>query len=275
MKIDFHAHAFPDGLAAKAVASLQKGVRDADEGFDDTAFADGTVSGLAGLMDKSGVGYSVLLPVATKPSQPESINRWTEENFLHGGRVIPFGAVFPDENAPRVLEDLAQRGYKGIKLHGDFQGFHADDERMLGIYRRCGELGLITVMHAGFDCASPKDIHVTPERMANVLDKVSGTTFVLAHMGGIRCEERAARILAGAKDVYIDTAYTAGRIPPEDMRRYISAFGAERVLFASDSPWNDPGDVAELLEASMLTEEEKELIFEKNAVRLLGEEKVL
>lgn len=270
MKIDFHTHAFPDALAEKAVMSLRKGVRDADEGFDDTAFADGTAAGLTGLMDKSGVDRSVLLPVATKPLQHEGINRWTEENFLHGGRLIPFGAVFPDESTPRTLEDLAERGYRGVKLHGDFQGFHADDERMLGIYRRCGDLGLTVVMHAGFDCVSPKDIHVTPERMANVLDKVSGVTFVLAHMGGIRCEDRAAELLSGSRDVYVDTAYTAGRISPEKMRQYISAYGADRVLFASDSPWNDPADVSELLEASGLGEEEKELIYEKNAVRLLG-----
>lgn len=270
MKIDFHTHAFPDGLAERAVSSLQEGVRRADEGFDDTAFADGTAAGLIGLMDSGGVKYSVLLPVATRSGQSDGINRWSDELRRKNDRIIPFGAVFPDENAFRTLEDIADLGYKGIKMHGDFQHFYADEERMLDIYRRCGELGLIVMLHAGFDCASPKDIHVTPERMARVLEKVSGITFVLAHMGGIRCEDRAARILAGAENLYVDTAYTAGRISPGKMREYIDAFGADKVLFASDSPWNDPADAAQLLEASGISPGEKELIYYKNACGLLG-----
>ena len=268
--IDFHTHAFPDSLAKRAVASLQEGVRRADEGFDDTAFADGTTAGLCGLMEKSGVVLSVLLPVATRPGQPDGINRWAAELSEKYPQIIPFGAVFPDENAFRELEDIAARGFKGIKLHGDFQGFYADEPRMTDIYRRCGELGLIVVHHAGFDCVSPHDIHVTPERMANVLDRVSGVTFVLAHMGGVRCEDRAAELLSGAEGLNVDTSYSAGRISPEKMRMYIDSFGADRVLFASDSPWNDPSEVAALIGDTGISESEKELIFHCNAERLLG-----
>ena len=169
-------------------------------------------------MDKAGVDISVLLPVATKPTQPKGINSWARSFAEKEPRIIPFGAVFPDETAEAQLEELAERGYKGIKLHGDFQGFYADDEKMLPIYRRCAEYGLICVMHAGLDCVSPHDIHVTPERMARVLDKVSGVKFVLAHMGGNCIEDRAAKILAGADDVWVDTAYAAGRISPEKWR---------------------------------------------------------
>lgn len=270
LKIDFHTHAFPDALAEKAVFVLQKGVRDSGLGFDDTAFSDGTAAGLAGLMDKGGVDLSVLLPVATKPSQCEGINRWAAELASRDKRFIPFGAVYPDENVFGLLEELAEKGYKGIKLHGDFQHFYADDGKMLDVYRRCAELGLIVVMHAGLDCVSPDDIHATPERMANVLDRVSGVKFVLAHMGGVCCEDRAAELLAGAENVWVDTSYSAGRITPEKMRGYISAFGADRVLFASDSPWNDPADVIALLESSGLSDGEMDMIFWKNACEILG-----
>ncbi len=270
MIIDFHTHAFPDSLAEKAVYVLQKGVRDADIGFDDTAFTDGTVKGLIGLMDRGGISRSVLLPVATKASQCDGTNLWAAETAAHESRIIPFGAVYPCEEAEELLEKLAEGGCKGIKLHGDFQGFHADDGRMIDIYRRCGNLGLTVVMHAGLDCVSPDDIHVTPERMANVLDKVSGVRFVLAHMGGVCCEDRAADILAGAENVWFDTAYTAGRLSPQKMRSLISAFGADRVLFASDSPWNDPADVVKLLEASGLSDDEKRMIYRQNACGILG-----
>ena len=233
-------------------------------------YTDGTAKGIINSMDKAGVDISVLLPVATKPTQPKGINSWARSFAEKEPRIIPFGAVFPDETAEAQLEELAERGYKGIKLHGDFQCFYADDEKMLPIYRRCAEYGLICVMHAGLDCVSPNDIHVTPERMARVLDKVSGVKFVLAHMGGNCIEDRAAKILAGADDVWVDTAYAAGRIAPGKMAELVGKYGADRVLFASDSPWNDPADDIALIRSTPISEGDREKIFYKNAQALLG-----
>ncbi|MCX8007904.1 MAG: hypothetical protein N3B11_07345, partial [Coriobacteriia bacterium] len=65
--IDFHTHVFPDELAERALAQM----------MDRThmrAFYDGTLSGLYGSMERSGVAVSVLAPVATRPSQVSSIN---------------------------------------------------------------------------------------------------------------------------------------------------------------------------------------------------------
>lgn len=268
--IDFHTHAFPDGLAEKAITCLLADVVKADMGFDENFYSDGTVKGLSENMSACGVDMSVLLPVATKPTQVEGTNRWAEEAAKETGNIIPFGAVYPDESVFAVLERLAEQGRKGIKLHGDFQNFYADEERMIPIYRRCGELGLIVVMHSGIDCSSPYDIHTNAQMMARVLDKVSGVKFVVAHMGGVRCEDEAARLLAGAENVWFDTAYTAGRISPEHMTELVRTYGADKVLFASDSPWNDPKDVHMLIESTSLTAEEKKMIYYFNAERLLG-----
>lgn len=269
MIIDFHTHAFPDALAERAMAGLVDAVHKADMGFPEIMYSDGTAKGLTDSMDRAGVDISVLLPVATKPSQPRSINQWTREFAGKDPRIIPFGAFFPDETFEEQLETLAKNGCKGIKLHGDFQGFYADEERMINIYRRCGEYGLICVMHSGLDCVSPRDIHVTPERMVRVLDKVSGVKFVLAHMGGNYLEDRAAELLSGAEGLWVDTAYAAGRLSPEKMAELISAFGADKVLFASDSPWNDPADDIRLIRETPISNEEKQGILHKNAEKLL------
>lgn len=239
-------------------------------GFDENYYSDGTIKGLLDNMSACGIDMSVLLPVATKPSQAEGINRWAEEAAGENGRIIPFGAAYPDESIFALLEKLAEQGRKGIKLHGDFQGFYADEERMMPIYRRCGELGLTVVMHSGIDCSSPHDIHTTPQMMARVLDKVMGVRFVIAHMGGVRCEDEAARLLAGAENVWFDTAYAAGMVSPDHMTELVRTYGADRVLFASDSPWNYPGDAYKLIESTALTADEKERIYHLNAEKLLG-----
>lgn len=269
--IDFHTHAFPDAIAERAVAKLKQGVTDSGvTGFDDKAYTDGTLDGLMAHMDGAGVEKAVLLPVATKSGQSDGINRWAAEYAVKTDRLIPFGAVFPDDTAAEQLERLAAAGYKGIKLHGDQQGFYADEPRMIDIYRRCGELGLIAVMHSGFDFASTHDMHVTPERMANVLDRVDGVRFVMAHMGGVLCEDRAVKCLAGAENVMFDTAYTAGRLSAEKMAELIDGFGYGNVLFATDSPWTDAAVQIRLVSDAVGDERKRLQILSGNAERLLG-----
>ena len=59
--IDFHAHAFPDKVAADAIPYLE------EEG-DVKAIHDGRVASLLNLMDRDGVEKSVICSIATKPS---------------------------------------------------------------------------------------------------------------------------------------------------------------------------------------------------------------
>ena len=60
--IDFHAHAFPDFLAARAVSHLEA------MGYT-SAFLDGTVAALIASMDKAAISRSVICSIATEPRQ--------------------------------------------------------------------------------------------------------------------------------------------------------------------------------------------------------------
>lgn len=268
MIIDFHVHAFADSLAERAMNNLLGYIKNSGLPFPPAAYTDGTVKGALSMLDKNGIDKAVLLPVATKPSQFETVNAWSREQAELDGRLIPFGAVHPkDENIFGHLEELKERGYKGIKLHPDYQGFYADDEDMIPIYRKCAELGLIVVLHTGVDALSPNEIHATPERMARVFDKVEFAA-VLAHMGGHFCHDDVMKLLKGSC-AYYDTAFMNGT-SPERMTELIEALGADRVLFASDCPWNDSADDIRLINECMISEEDKEAVFSGNAVRLLG-----
>ena len=72
MIIDFHTHIFPDKIAGKTIESLERisGI---------TAATNGTLEGLLASMEDSGVDMSVIMPVATKPAQMESINAYAKE----------------------------------------------------------------------------------------------------------------------------------------------------------------------------------------------------
>lgn len=268
--IDFHVHAFADDLAPRAVEKLEKAIANSGLDLPPKAFTDGTIGGALKMAEKNGVDRIVLLPVATKPTQQVHINEWSRECAHRDKRIIPFAAVHPDDpDIMRSLEGFAEQGFKGIKLHPDYQGFTADEERMIPIYRKCAELNLITVFHMGLDAVSPHKIHATPEMLARVFDKVDGFTAVLAHMGGISCHESALRLLAGSP-AYFDTAFMALILSPSELGDMIRAFGADRVLFASDCPWNDSADDMALIEKAGLSEEDKALIYGGNGCRLLG-----
>ena len=79
--IDFHAHAFPDQIAAGAIPYLE------EEG-DIKAMHDGRIASLLDLMDRDGVEKSVICSIATRPSQFEAILSWSKQ--VRTERIIPF-----------------------------------------------------------------------------------------------------------------------------------------------------------------------------------------
>jgi hypothetical protein len=260
--IDFHVHAFSGKIAGRTIEKIAGicGISPA---------TDGTLEGTLQAMEQWGVDGMALLSIATKPSQHEVVNNWAAS--CRSDRVFPFGSVHPDGEALKELERIKALGLYGIKLHPDYQNFFVDEERLLPIYRRCGELGLPVILHAGMDPVSRDCVHCTPERAARVLAAVPETTFVLAHLGGMQMWNDVETLLAGRfENLFLDTALTGTYTEAGQMLRIIRRHGAERVLLASDCPWERTPDTVAKIKSLGLTTAEEKLIFAENAQRLLG-----
>ncbi len=263
MIIDFHTHTFPDKIAARSIAML------AEKGGA-TPFCEGTLSSLKESMKRGGIDYSVILPVATKSEQVGSINRLAAE--LNGRDGIFYaGAIHPAcENIEQILADIKGAGLFGIKLHPDYQGVYFNDERVLRILEAAARRGLYIVTHAGRDIAYPNDVHCTPDHILyafETLGEVIRDRLILAHMGGCDMGEEVLEKLCG-KSVYMDTAFVLDRYP-ELCKRIIRKHGADKILFATDSPWADQKHYAELIRGFGLSEQELSLILCENAKRIL------
>ncbi|MBE6862324.1 MAG: amidohydrolase [Ruminococcus sp.] len=260
--IDFHTHAFVDSLAERAVGRLA-------ETSDIKPFTDGTVRDLKRALADCGIDGGLILPVATKPSQQRTINDWAASCM--DGTVFSFGTVHPDaEDIFEELEHIKSLGMKGVKFHPEYQLFHPDEERMMPVYRKTAELGLCAVFHGGWDPLSPDYIRGTPERFARTAEAVPELTFIVAHLGGMNLWDDVEKYLAGKfTNVYFDTAVIAGHISDEQLLRIIRTHGAERILFGSDCPWDNPVNEIEMLNRLPLTEDEREMIFYRNAEKLL------
>lgn len=263
MVIDFHTHIFPDEIAKRTIVSLES-----KSGI--IATTDGTIDGLLMSMDKSGVDLSVILPVVTKTSQFESVNKFAAFiNEKYKGRLLSFGGIHPDTNDyKRDIKKIKELGLKGIKIHPDYQGVMIDDIRYKRIIEFASENDLIIVTHAGIDIGLPTPVHCPPDKMRKVLDEIKPDKMVVAHYGGWKQWEEVLEYLAG-QNVYFDTAFTFGFIEDEMFLKVLEKHNLEKVLFATDSPWSDAKKDIEQLKKLITDKNKIESILYKNAKKIL------
>ena len=265
MYIDFHTHVFPDKIAAAAVSQLSAACHV-------PANTDGTLSGLRRSMQENGMDLSVILPVVTKPSQFDSVNAFAAAINARYDDLISFGGIHPDnDDIDGKLDRIVDLGLKGIKLHPDYQGTFIDDEKYRYLLQGAVDRGLLVSIHAGIDVGLPDPVHCPPARTAKALDALhlpDTPRIILAHGGGWGQWDDVERYLVG-RPVMFDLGVTPEYIKAEQLLRIIRTHGADKILFASDSPWSDQGVSRSLFEALPLTSEEAELIRHKNAQSLL------
>ena len=267
MIIDFHTHVFPDKIALATINALSAKAAI-------PAHSNGLKSGLFDSMEKYGIDISVNLPVLTRATQFDSIlsfGKAINEEKRTQGRVISFAGFHPDiEDYEEKLVQIKENGFLGIKIHPDYQGTFFDDPRYVKILECAKGLDLITLTHAGFDGAYVgEEIKCTPKRVLNLLDKIGGyEKLVLAHLGGNELFDDVYESLAG-KDIYFDTAYVLPFLSFAQFEKMIERHGDSKILFATDSPWQNQGEMVSIIKSYGLGEDTENKIFCENARKLL------
>ncbi|MEE0946887.1 MAG: amidohydrolase family protein [Acutalibacteraceae bacterium] len=262
MLIDFHTHCFPDKIAEKAIEKLSF----VSGGL--IPHTKGTLYSLKEAMKREDVDTSVVLSIATNAHQQTSVNDFAA-HINNDEDIIAFGSVYPhSQDVMSELERIKELGLKGVKLHPDYQGFDVDDIKLKPIYKKISELGLITVFHAGNDYGYAPPYGATPEKMSKAIEWFTSPV-VVAHWGGVGCGEDVLKYLC-SKNVYFDTSYAYGTQPKYYFEKILEKHGADRLVFGTDSPWHTAGMEMRLLDTLKLTEEEKEKICYKNALKLLN-----
>jgi len=260
--IDFHTHAFPDEIAPKAMAALTKAA-------DVKAYADGTINDLLRSMDRAGIEKSVIANIATKPSQFEPIIKWSA--MISSDRIVPFASVHPNDPA-RIdnIKRIKDAGLKGIKLHPFYQDFFLDEPRMYEMYAIIQELGLVCMVHTGFDIAFERIRRCDPARIIKITQDFPGLKFVSTHFGAWEEWVDVKEVLLG-KPVYAEISLSLEFLDPKVARTMLLTHKPEYLIFGSDSPWADQQNALRLLEELDLDEKLYDLMLRENAMRLLGE----
>lgn len=261
MVIDFHTHIFPRRKAPLILDDMakRKGI---------AHFNDGTLDGLIGVMEESSIGRSLISRITTKLGNVTSVNEWLAGCMRPDVQCL--ATIHPDQPvASSDLEALRAQGFKGVKLHPDYQGFFVDDRRMYPFYEAAQATQMPVLFHAGLDRGLPPPVHAMPEGLLTVHRAFPHLIMIAAHMGGEDNYEETEELLLG-QDIFLDTSFVLRIMPFGLLKRFFRKHGVDHILFGSDSPFTDPTQELDyLLNLSFLTSAEKEKVTGANAAALL------
>ncbi len=275
MVIDFHTHVYPDKIAEKTIQTLMSSAPAVTD-----VYTKGTLSALLESMENAGIDKSVILPVATRKGQFDTINKFALNINMNHKNLVSFGGIHPDDDdIPEKIRFLKENGFKGVKIHPDYTDTFIYDERYIKIIKECAEQGLKIVTHAGADPAFDT-IHCHPKKAREILDNIRSATgepfMIFAHLGGIRVHEDVKKYLLGS-NCYLDISCSFSELgswcdtTAKEVTDVIKIHGADKILFATDSPWNDQKAYLEHFRALPdISDTEKDLILHRNAEKILS-----
>lgn len=257
--IDSHVHLYPDALAPRVVPVLSKR-------FGNAPAFDGTIAGCLAKNASCGIAASVNLPVATKPDSLSGTNEfWAKRT----SGIVSLAAFHPKvEDKGREMERIAAAGFVGVKFHPEYQLFGFNDKTMDDAWGAMSELGLVAYLHAGGERVFKPPYHSSPSDIAQLHSRFPKLRIVAAHLGGFCMWDEAEEMLVGS-DVFLDLSHTFFWMPDAQIFRMIRKHGAEKILFGTDAPWQDPAKVLEAFFSLPLDERERRLICHDNAAELL------
>lgn len=282
LAIDSHVHLYPEEIAAKVVGGLSKR-------FGNEAAFDGTVGGCAANAAAAGIAASLNLPVATKPDSVRHMNLFwsayapkgdkaaqaveSEREKKVGGRsarVFSLAAFHPlvAEKGAEV-ERIASLGFTGIKLHPEYQLFRFNDAVMDEAWAAMEEFGLVAYLHAGGERVFQPPFHSTPAEIALLQRRFPRLRIVAAHLGGFGMWDESEKELVGTA-TFLDLSHALGWMDSEQIKRFIARHGAERILFGTDAPWQEPAKVLAAFNSLRLADEARRAILYSNTRELFS-----
>lgn len=237
----------------------------------------GSLAATQEALDQNGIDYAVSLPVMPNSSFEEALAASKLEP-----RILPFTSAdfsLPtDEMVQKLRQDIA-RGAKGLKLHPILQNVKLTDERTYAAVEVFGGLGLPVTSHCGINDYYKPDSEYMPlapkeygelHYMLALIERYPDYILIPAHAGGDcgwEYEELAQEVQRHRwKNVYTDTSFKNAKV----MRELAELFGEDRLLFATDYPFD--GISGSIQECELAFADDPVLadkVFYRNAAKLL------
>lgn len=300
MTIDVHGHVTPPEL-------LKKFPMPPSLGDIDGMVARKAALGITTTVVGSPVGYGTMLPVPGMDNyaQPsDSLTRfheWVGETVREKAGALTgyvYANPFSADDVTRAAELLRQREFTGLIVNSSVRGEFLDDERTDDFFAMAEESGAPVLLHppaipvaadamkkvgAIEHVVRPCDITmgVAAILLAGRLRRFPGLKLIAPNAGGALALLREKLDMAGRRDgldgppiseqlrlIYVDTATPS--LPA--LRAALEVFGADRLLFGTDSPpLATPLDAAlAAIDQLALSDVDRDRILVGNAQELFG-----
>ena len=209
--------------------------------------------------------------------------------------------VLPVQDMKASLAELdrcvRKLGMKGILLYTNLAGKFPDEPEFRPLFARAVELDLPVLLHPakpvtiefvkGYEMTSSlgnmfeNTIALTRIIMSGLLDELPDLRLVCPHLGGTlpyiigrldhqtQVLKRGPKYLTRAPSDYLRQVWLDVVSPlPLAMRFAVDFMGAERLIFASDHPWVEPGIILRALQSVPLSAADQARILRGNAAKL-------
>lgn len=230
------------------------------------------------MLDSAGVAVGVFMSFTPGCQYTTDVLRSSR------GRLFALTSVVPTRSdASELVRRDLEAGYIGIKLYPVVRQFHVNDPRARAVYEVAREYQVPVVVHFGFSTDPTADLgYGNPLDLNSVAREFSDVTFVVAHFGA----GFFAEVLALAyqlPNVMVDTSGTNNwtRYMPFELSlkdvfaKALETFGAERIIFGTDSGGGAAGyrdhlldAQLEVLDALQVSNSDRRLILSENACRV-------
>ncbi|HWQ90174.1 MAG TPA: amidohydrolase family protein [Clostridia bacterium] len=219
---------------------------------------------LLGLMDKNQVERAIIVPV----DQFVAVYNREGNDFIlrearsHSDRFLPMITANPWYGSKAV--DEARRGFEqgavGLKLHPGLQGFQITDAIVHPLVELAGECGRPVYFHTGTPVTS------MPLQLTELAQQFPGTNFIMGHMGFSDFWNDVVNATKGAPNIYLETS---GHWP-SFIVEMVGLFGANRILYGSDTPMNLMAIEIEKITRHVSKPEDVQAILHVTAEKLFG-----
>ena len=181
------------------------------------------------------IKWSVCLPVA-----PHNNYKDIRAAADADPRIIAFTSPdFSSDGMERKLDADLKSGAAGLKIHPIIQETEADAREVMQAVEIAAAYDAPVLLHSGRAAYYTRRENKARFRENASIIKIErliaafpATRFIVGHAGLSQLAE-VLDLLCKYKNVYVDTSFQ----PPEAIQVLISAFGGDRVMFASDWPY--------------------------------------
>lgn len=166
------------------------------------------------------------------------------------------------DNAVDVLKrGIEEQGFEGVKI---WVSEKCDSPLMDKVAEKTIEYGVPMLIHAFHKSRNQLEKESVGKNIANLAKRFPELKIIMAHFGGN--PYNGIPMIQDIKNVWIDIS--CSMFHGDYLDYTVERIGAERILFGTDMCGPFLNNVGKVLHAN-ITEEERELIFYKNALKLL------